>query len=1038
MLERIMTSALHHPLGVLLLVALIVGLGTMAFLTLPIDAFPDVTKPQVEIVSNAPGLAPLEIEKFVTAPVEMAMRGLPDLELMRSTTKYGLSVVTLVFADNVDIYFARQLVFERLTGVKEKLPEGVETEMGPIATAMGEIYQYTLAGEMPSDPNQSIHRLAELRTLQDWVVAPILKGVPGVSEINSFGGYLKQFHVVVDPQKLLIYKLSVRQVYEAIRNNNRNVGGGVMERFSEQMVIRGIGLIRDKDDIGNIVLKTRDGVPVFVRDVAQVQESHALRQGSAFKDGRSEAVGGIVLMLKGQNSREVVRRVQAKVREINEGTVLPAGLTIDPFYERSEIVGRSIHTVVETLAEGAVLVVLILYLLLRSLRGALVVIVALPLSLLLTFILMKYLRLDANLMSLGGLAISIGMIIDATIIQVENVQRHLGHARAGTHKLATVLQAVMEVRKPSIFGELIIALTFVPIITLKGMEGKMFSPLAFTVAIALFASLLLSILVIPVLCSLVLRQDAEKESLVLRFVRALYVPLLHAAMRHRGTVLVLAASAVAAALLVAPHLGTEFVPIMDEGAFDMDIQLVPGTSLTHATAIVQKIEERLMKFPELRTVLSRTGQTGIAVEARGVDKTGFVGALRPRKQWTSASSREELTDQMREAIADIPGLAFGFSQPIQCRIDELVAGTRAQIILKLFGDDAEVLETKIAQIGSILAKVRGATDLVTEVVEGQPYINIQVDRQAIARYGLNVNEVLDVIEIAIGGKPASQIYEENRTFDVVVSFPDTQRNDPDRLRSILIDSPQGYRIPLGQLADISLKDGAAQINRENGQRRMAIECNVSGRDIGTFVREAQQRIRQRVTLPSGYYLSWGGQFENQQQAMRRLTIITPMIVGLILLLLFWTFNSIRLALLVVCNLPFALVGGVFMLLTTGLYLSVPASVGFIVLFGVAVLNGVVLVSYISQLRQQGQSVAEGVAAACNHRLRPILMTASITVFSLVPMLLAQGPGAEVQRPLATVVVGGLFTSTLATLLVLPALYGWFERREAVAGPARTS
>lgn len=1029
MLERIMTSALHHPLGVLLMVALIVGLGTMAFVTLPIDAFPDVTKPQVEIVSNAPGLAPLEIEKFVTAPVEMAMQGLPGLELMRSTTKYGLSVVTLVFEDNVDIYFARQLVFERLTGAQEKLPEGVETGMGPIATAMGEIYQYTLAGPIPDDPNQAVRRLAELRTLQDWVVAPILKGVPGVSEINSFGGYLKQFHVVVDPHKLLLYKLSVRQVYDAIRNNNRNVGGGVLERFSEQMVIRGLGLIRDAGDIGNIVLKTQDGVPVFVRDVARVQEGHALRQGSAFKDGRSEAVGGIVLMLKGQNSRQVVQRVQAKVREINEGTVLPPGLQIEPFYERSEIVSRSIHTVTETLAQGAVLVVIVLFLLLRSLRGALIVIVALPLSLLLTFILMKVLRLDANLMSLGGLAISIGMIIDATIIQVENVQRHLGHVRPGTHKLATVLHAVLEVRKPSIFGELIIALTFVPIITLKGMEGKMFSPLAFTVAIALFASLFLSILVIPVLCALVLRQGEEKESLLLRWIRTLYLPLLHGAMRHRATVVVLAAGAVAAALFAAPHLGTEFVPIMDEGAFDMDVQFVPGTSLTHATAIAQKIEERLMKFPELRTVLSRTGQTGIAVEARGVDKTGFVGSLRPRAEWTSASTREELTNQMREAVADIPGLAFGFSQPIQCRIDELVAGTRAQIILKLFGDDADVLQTKIAQIAGILAKVRGATDLVTEAVAGQPYVNIQVDRQAIARYGLNVNDVLDVIEIAVGGKPASQIYEESRYFDVVVRFPDTLRDNPDALRNILIDSPQGYRIPLGQLADLSVTDGAAQINRENGRRRMAIECNVTGRDIGSFVHEAQQRIRRQVALPSGYYLSWGGQFENQQQAMRRLTIITPIIVGLILLLLFWTFGSIRLALLVVCNLPFALVGGVFMLLATGLYLSVPASVGFIVLLGVAVLNGIVLVSYISQLRQQNQSAAHAVAEACHHRLRPILMTASITVFSLIPMLLATGPGAEVQRPLATVVVGGLFTSTLATLLVLPAMYSWFDRRQ---------
>jgi cobalt-zinc-cadmium resistance protein CzcA len=1032
MLEKIMTAALHHRLAVLLLVALIVGLGTLAFVTLPIDAFPDVTKPQVEIVSNASGLAPLEIEKFVTVPVELAMRGLPGLELMRSTTKYGLSVVTLVFADDVDIYFARQLVFERLTGAKEKLPEGVDTEMGPIATAMGEIYQYTLAGPMPADPNERIRRLTELRTLQDWVIAPILKGVPGVNEINSFGGYLKQYHVVVDPQKLLTYGLSVRQVYEAIQNNNRNVGGGVMERSSEQMVIRGIGLIRDVADIGAIVLKAQDGVPVFVRDVACVRESHAIRQGSAFKDGRTEAVGGIVLLLKGQNSRQVVQRVQDKVREINEGTVLPPDLKIEPFYERSGIVHRSIETVLEALAQGAILVLIVLFLLLRSLRGAVIVILALPLSLLLTFILMKYLHLDANLMSLGGLVISIGMIIDATIIQVENVQRHLGRARPGEHKLAVVLRAVLEVRKPSIFGELIIALTFVPIIALKGMEGKMFSPLAFAVAIALFASLFLSILVIPVLCALVLRQGPEKESLLLRWIHALYLPVLHAALRHRALVAVLAGAAVAAAVLAVPHLGTEFVPIMDEGAFDMDIQLVPGTSLTHATAIVQKIEERLMKFPELQTVLSRTGQTGIAIEARGVDKTGFVGALRPRSEWTSASTREELTNQMRAAIADIPGLAFGFSQPIQCRIDELVAGTRAQIIVKLFGDDAAILQDKIAQIAGLLAKVRGATDLVTEAVEGQPYLNIEVDRQAIARYGLNVRDVLDVIEIAIGGKPAAPLYEENRPFDIVVRFPDALRNDPDRLRHLLIDSPQGQRIPLGQLARIELQDGAAQINRENGQRRMAVECNVSGRDIGSFVREARQQIGRQVMLPSGYYLSWGGQFENQQQAMRRLEIIMPIIVGVILLLLFWTFNSVRLALLVVCNLPFALVGGVFMLLATGLYLSVPASVGFIVLFGVAVLNGVVLISYISQLRQQGRSVAQGIAEACSSRLRPILMTASITVFSLIPMLLATGPGSEVHRPLATVVVGGLFTSTLATLLVLPALYAWFDRRPETA------
>jgi cobalt-zinc-cadmium resistance protein CzcA len=1030
MIERLMNLALHNRLLILLLVVLIVVLGAIAFRTLPIDAFPDVTNIQVEIVSTAPGLSPLEIEKFVTYPIEMAMRGLPRLQSMRSITKYGLSVVTLVFEDDVDVYFARQLVFERLGSVTEKLPDGVSTEMGPVATAMGEIYQYTLEGKPPADAQERVAYFTELRTLEDWAVAPLLKNVPGVSEINSFGGYLKQFQVIVDPDKLLSYGLSVKQVFEAIRNNNQNVGGNIVDQGSEQYIVRGVGLIRSEADIGNIVLAARDGAPVFLNHVARVEVGHAVRQGSALKNGEGEIVGGIVMMLKGENSLDVVHRVQDKVREINSGTVLPASIRIVPFYERSEIVGESIRTVIKTLAEGAALVLVVLYVLLRSIRGALIVIFALPLSLLLTFIVMKHGGLNANLMSLGGLAISIGMIIDATIIQVENVQRHLGKMTEESHRLSTVLEAVLEVRKPSIFGELIIALTFIPIITLKGMEGKMFSPLAYTVAIALFASLFLSILVIPVLCEIVLRHGHREESMVLRAVRRIYVPVLGWSLRHRAATISMAVSLVVMALLLVPHLGTEFVPIMDEGAFDMDIQLLPGTSLDKATEIADKVEKRLKQFPELETIVSRTGQTGLALEARGVDKTGFLGALAPRSSWTSARTREELLGKMRDTVASIPGMAFSFSQPIQCRIDELVAGTRAQVIIKLFGEDTEVLRRKSEEIAAAVAPIQGVADLVTEVVTGQPYIAIEIDRGRIARYGINVNDVLSVVEIAVGGKAASQVFEENRFFDLMVRFPQEKRSSVEAIGNILVDSPAGLRVPLRELADISVTDGPVQISRENGQRRMGIEFNIRGRDMGSVVREARQEIRRKVALPSGYYLSWGGQFENQQQAMRRLAIILPMVVGLILLLLFIAFNSIRLALLVIFNLPFALVGGVLSLLISGLYLSVPASVGFIVLFGVAVLNGVVLISYVTQLRREGMPLQEALSAGCGARLRPILMTASITVFSLIPMLVATGPGSEVQRPLAAVVVGGLFTSTMATLLVLPTVYGWFERRDS--------
>jgi cobalt-zinc-cadmium resistance protein CzcA len=642
---------------------------------------------------------------------------------------------------------------------------------------------------------------------------------------------------------------------------------------------------------------------------------------------------------------------------------------------------------------------------------------------------MKLTGLDANLMSLGGLAISIGMIIDATIIQVENVQRHLSENKKEGNKLLTVLKSVIEVRKPSILGELIIAVTFLPIVSLEGLEGKMFTPLALTVAVALLSSLLLSIFVIPALSSLILKSGEEKESIIMKYAKKFYFPILDWSLKRKYVVLGIAIIFFGFTIYLLPKLGTEFIPVMDEGAFDMDVQLLPEVSLDKSLEINQKVAQILKKFPELRMVISRTGQTGISVEARGIDKTGFTGIFIPRDQWKTAKDNEEMVNMMRDSLSSIPGIVFSFSQPIQCRIDELVAGTKSQLIIKLFGEDINVLKTKADEISKVIMGIRGATDVVVERVAGQPYLSINVDREKISRYGLNVSDVLKTMEIAVGGIPSTQLYEENKSFDVIVRFPEENRNSVEKVGNILVPTSFGYNVPLSQLANISISKGPVQISRQDGQRRIGIEMNIKDRDIGSFVSEAKEKIKKKVNLPAGYYSTWGGQFENQQRAMAKLLIILPVSILIIFSLLFLTFKSFRLALLVIFNLPFALIGGVIALYISGLYLSVPASVGFIVLFGVAVLNGVVIVSYISQLRQDGMELKEAIIKGSSDRLRPVLMTASIAIFSLIPMLYATGPGSEIQRPLATVVVGGLFTSTFLTLVLIPTIYSWFEKRE---------
>ena len=1023
MIDRLIEASLRKRAIILFVVLLLIGLGVWAVLAIPIDAFPDVTNIQVEVVSTAPGLSPPEVERFVTFPVETAMRGLPRLDEVRSVSKAGLSVITVVFEDGVDIYFARQLVLERLIEARERVPEGTEIAMGPVSTAMGEVYQYTLAGDRPAGMDATDY-LTQVRTVQDWILSPLFKSIPGVNEINSFGGYIKQYHVTVDPEKLLAYDLTLGDIGEALRRNNLNVGGNVLERGEQQYLVRGIGLLQTVDDIGSVALKTAKGTPVLIKDVAHVRAGQAVRQGGAVKDGTGEVVGGVAMMLRGANGRDVVQAIESRVEEINASGVLPLGLRIEPYYKRSDIISRAIHTVTEALLIGSVLVVLVLTVFLRSFRGAFIVVLALPLSMLFTFLMMRLFGLSANLMSIGGLAISIGMIIDATIIQVENVQRHLSEKGVAAHKLPTVLRAILEVRKPSIFGELIIALTFIPIIALHGIEGKMFAPLAFTYVIALSASLVLSLVAIPAFCHLALKPHPDRKSFLVEGAKRAYLPLLRWGLKHKGVVVGAAVVLLAGTAAVIPRLGTEFMPIMDEGALDTDVQFLPGISLDESLNMARKVEAGLMKFPELVTIIGKTGQTGVALEARGVEKTGYVGLLRPRGEWTSARSREELTDKMRAAMEDFPGMAFSFSQPIACRIDELVAGTRAQLIVKLFGEDLDILKAKADEIAAVLGRIEGAADINVERVAGQPYITVRPDRARIARLGLNVEDVQSVVEAAVGGKTVTQIYEGDKYFDLQVRYPEERRNSVETIGAILVRTPGGARVALSEVAEIAVLEGPSQISRESGQRRIGVECNISGRDLGGFVAEARREIRRTVPLPAGYFLGWGGQFENQQRAMRRLAVILPVTIGLVLLLLFLTFGSLRLSLLVLLDLPFGLVGGVLALYLSGLYLSVPASVGFIALFGIAVLNGIVLLSYITQLQESGCPSAEAIVQGCSNRLRPVLMTATITVLSLVPLLFAQGPGSEIQRPLAVVVVGGLISSTLLTLVVLPVLYSW--------------
>lgn len=1025
MINGLIRFAVSQRLLVLLMVLIMAGAGVYSLINLPIDAVPDVTNVQVQVLTAAPSLAPLEIERQITFPVEVAMSGLPDIEEIRSVSKFGLSAVTVVFHDSVDTYFARQLVLERLSQAREQIPENIGSpEMGPISTGLGEIYQYELKADKGSG-----YDATALRTIQDWSVRRQLLGVPGVTEVNSFGGYEKQYQVRLDPAKLQSYSLSLRDVVEAVAQNNANVGGAYIEHGSEQYLLRGIGLVASPDDIGNIIVKTgSEGIPVYVRDLGEVVTGATVRQGAVTADGEGEIVAGIAMMLKGENSRTVVDRVKERVEQVKK--TLPQGVQLIPFYDRTELVDRTIWTVAKNLVEGAILVIIVLILLLGNWRGSLLVATIIPLSMLFAAILMRVFNVSGNLMSLG--ALDFGLIVDGAVVMVENTVRRRAEAQhAGSHERPerTILEACTEVGRPVVFAVAIIMIVYLPILSLTGIEGKMFKPMALTVVFALLGSLILSLTYVPAAMTFLLRGHvSEKESFLIRIAKRWYGPALTFMHRNRLHAIAVATILVVMSAIIFPFLGSEFIPRLDEGSLAVQVQQLPSVSLTQSVKTTTDVEKVLKRFPEVTKVVSKTGRAEVATDPMSIDFSDLYIELKPPSEWTTTHSKTELVEKMSKALEDgVPNASFSFSQPIELRVSELISGVRSDIAIKLFGDDLDTLKKSGDEIGRAVSQVPGAEDVKVEATTGLPQLQIKPDRAAISRYGINVADVNELVESIVAGKEAGLVYEGEQRFNLVVRLQDETSRDIETIKSLLVPAPNGARVPLSQLADIQLVEGPAQISREDTRRRIGVELNVRGRDIGSFVQEAQEKIEQQVKLPPGYYVTWGGTFENLQRASARLLIVVPLALFLIFVLLFTTFGSVKQALLIYTGIPFAVVGGILALALRGMPFSISAGVGFIALFGVAVLNGVVMVSYINKLREEGKSVADAVREGAETRLRPVLMTALVASLGFIPMAIATSAGAEVQRPLATVVIGGLITSTLLTLLILPTLYGWFEK-----------
>jgi len=1024
MLNAIVSASLRYRVLVMVGFLAILFLGVQALRTVPLDAFPDVTPNQVSVYTESPGLAAEDVERLLTTPIEAALAGLPGVEMIRSVSLFGLSYVGVYFRDNVDIWFARRLVGERLVEAKERLPAGYgEPALGPNSSGLGQVFWYTVES---SDEKLSA---MDLRTLHDWNVRLALRTVPGVDDVTSWGGHEKQFQVLIDPTRLVKYQVSFKEVMEALVANNRQVGGQSVNAGAEQYLVRGLGLVRDVNDLGNVVLAAREGVPIYVKDVARVVEGPAPRFGAVTRDGK-EVTLGIALARIGENAKTVTEAVKKKLEAIKQA--LPKSVSINPVYDRTDIVQKALDTSTRTLIEGAILVAVVLFLFLGELRSALVVIATLPLAMLMAFILMQYFGMSANLMSLAGLAIGIGMMVDGAVVMVENTFRHLAHSHHGASRSEIVGHAAREVAQPIAFAILIIIVVFLPLFSLTGLEGKLFKPMAYSISFAMAGSLILSLTLVPVLSVLMLKPGPEKDPWLLRTARRAYTPMLDWALARRRTVAITAVALLAVSLAAFTFLGKEFMPTLQEGEIMMRVTGIPATSLDETVRVSQRMNEVLrQKFSQTKSVLATMGRAEKG-ETTDVNYMEVLVAVKPESEWPKRMSMPELAREMQEALEQaIPTVVFSATQPIQMRVEELISGVRATLALKVFGPDLATLDRLAARMKQSLAKVEGVADLSLEANQGKPQIIIRVDRDAVARYGVNVDEVLELVQAGIGGKPVSALLDGTRRFDIAVRFEESFRGGLDAIRNLPVRTRGGALVKLSQLASIETDEGYTFVRREALQRYAVIQMDVRGRDVDGFVRDASAKLQADVKLPEGYLTEWGGAFENQQRALARLAIIVPITIGLIFLLLYTTFNSVIYAGLIIANVPFAIIGGVFALAVGGFYVSVPSAIGFIAVFGVAMLNGIVLISFIHEQRvSRDLTLRQAVREGTLLRLRPVLMTASVAILGLVPMLLSGGVGAETQRPLAAVVIGGLFSSTALTLLVLPVMYEWVEEWRA--------
>ncbi|MCL4470243.1 MAG: CusA/CzcA family heavy metal efflux RND transporter [Gammaproteobacteria bacterium] len=1021
MLNYIVDLSLRYKVLVLVAFVLVVMLGVKAWQEVPVDAFPDVTPVQVNIYTESPGLAAEDVEKLLTAPVEAAMAGLAGVEEIRSVSLFGLSYVSVYFKDNVDIYFARRLVGEKLLEAKNIIPQGYgEPSLGPNTSGLGQVFWYTI-----ETADKKLSEM-DLRTLQDWNVRLVLRTAPGVDDVSSWGGQEKQYQVLIDPQKLIKYGLSFKTVMEALTANNRQVGGQYLDIGREQYLVRGLGLVGNVRDIGNVVLATREGTPVYVRDVAEVKEAPSLRSGAVTKDGK-EVVLGMALQRIGENAKNVVDAVKEKLKTVQQA--LPAGVTIKPIYDRTELVEKAVKTAESALVEGSILVVIILFLFLGEIRSAVVVIIALPLAMLISFILMQQWGLSANLMSLAGLAVGIGMMVDGAVVMVENGFRLLSHqAGKAVNKTHVILEAAREVINPTAFAILIIIVVFLPLFSLTGLEGKLFKPMALTITFAMVGSLVLTMTLVPVMSALILKPKEEKDTFIVKWAKKGYLPLLDWALANKKKVFSGAGVLLMASVALIPFLGKEFMPTLQEGGIMFRVTSIPSTSLDESIRISERIEAALKTFPQTTSSIAMIGRAEKG-ETADVNYMEILVNLKPRDQWPKAISFPDLSRAMQDKLEQVvPTAVISATQPIQMRVEELISGVRATLALKLYGEDLTTLDRLSGELKSALEKVPGVADLSLEANKGKPQMVVKVNRDEAARYGINADEILEVVQAGIGGKAVSTLIDGVKRFDIQVWLAPDFRNSVEAINNIPIRTQSGALIPLSRVATVELDEGYSFVRREQLQRYAVIQMDVQGRDVDGFVKEAAEKIKREVKLPAGYWIEWGGAFENQQRAMAKLALIVPLTIGLIFILLYTAFNSLIYATLIIANVPFATIGGVIGLFVTGQYLSVPSAIGFIAVFGVAMLNGIVLVSFLNDQRRQGLSIREAVRQGAALRLRPVLMTASIAIFGLVPMLLSSGVGAETQRPLATVVVGGLFTSTALTLLLLPLMYEWVENR----------